>query len=70
MQEQFDTVSNIMLQDCTVDLKKKIQHWLPVKKGLEKQCRPRSDCFWKSSLASVNPVCYSYKHYVNSSSDS
>ena len=31
----------------------------------EKQHRPRSDCFWKSSLNRVFPVCYSDKHFVN-----
>ena len=31
-------------------------------KGLDKQCRPRSDCFWWCSLISVFPVCYSIKH--------
>ena len=32
-------------------------------KGLDKQCRPRSDCF----RSSVFPVCYSDKHFVHSS---
>ena len=36
-------------------------------KGLDKQCRPRSDCFWRSSLIRVLPVCCSDKHFVNSS---
>ena len=27
-----------------------------------KQCRPRSDCFWRSSLINVFPVCYYDKH--------
>ena len=27
--------------------------------GLSKQCRPRSDCFWRSSLIRVYPVCHS-----------
>ena len=27
--------------------------------SLFKQCRPRSDCFWRSSLIRVVPVCYS-----------
>ena len=39
--------------------------WLP--KGLDKQSRPRSDCFWRSSLIRVFPVSYSDKHFVNSS---
>ena len=34
-------------------------------KGLDKQLRLRSDCFW--SLTRVFPVCYSDKHFVNSS---
>ena len=34
---------------------------------LDKQCRPRSDCFW--SLIMVFPVCYSDKQFANSSSD-
>ena len=36
-------------------------------KGIDKQCRPRSDCFWRSSLIRVFSVCYSDKHFVNSS---
>ena len=40
------------------------------KRGLDKQCRPRSDCFWRSSLIRVFPVCYSDQHFVNSSFDS
>ena len=39
------------------------------KKGLGKQRRPRSDCFWRSSLIRVFPVCYSDKYFVNSSID-
>ena len=35
--------------------------------SLDKQCRPRSDCFFRSSLIRVFPVCYSDKHFVNSS---
>ena len=27
-------------------------------KGIVKQCRPRSDCFFRSSLIQVFPVCY------------
>ena len=33
----------------------------------DKQCRPRSNCFWRSSLIRVFPVCYSDKHFANSS---
>ena len=36
-------------------------------KGLEKQRRPSSDCFWRSSLIRVFPICYSDKHFVHSS---
>ena len=39
--------------------------WL--QKGLDKQPRPRSDCFWRSSLIRVLPVCYSDELSVNSS---
>ena len=38
-------------------------------KGLDKQCRPKLDCFWRSSLIKVFHVCYPDKHFVNSSSD-
>ena len=38
-------------------------------KGIDKQCRPRSDCFWRSSLIRVFHVCYSDNHYVNFSLD-
>ena len=37
------------------------------KKGLDKQHRLRLDCFQRSSLIRVFPVCYSDKHLVNSS---
>ena len=33
------------------------------------QCRPRSDCFFGSSLIRVYPVCYSNKNFVDSSPD-
>ena len=33
--------------------------------GLYKQARPRSDCFWRSHLIRVFPVCYSDKQFVN-----
>ena len=36
-------------------------------KGLDKQCRPRSDCFLRSSLIRIFPFCYSDRHYVSSS---
>ena len=38
-------------------------------KSLDKQPRPRSDCFRRSSLIRVFPVCYSDNHFVNSSPD-
>ena len=38
-------------------------------KGLDKEGRPRSDCFWRSSLILVFPVCYSDKQWVHSSRD-
>ena len=38
---------------------------LVCQKGLDKQFRPRSDC-WRSSLIRVFPVCYSDKHFWNS----
>ena len=38
-----------------------------LQKDIDKQCRPRSDCFWRSSLIRVFPVCYSDKHFVTSS---
>ena len=39
-------------------------------KVLDKQDRPRSDCFWRSSLIRVFPVCYSDKHFVRERSGS
>ena len=33
-------------------------------KGLAKQHRPWSDCFWRSSLIKVFPVCYSDNQFV------
>ena len=38
-------------------------------KCIDKQRRPRSACFWRSSLIRVFPVCYPDKHLVTSSSD-
>ena len=38
--------------------------------GLDKQGRSRSDCFWRSSLIVVFPICYPDNHFVNSSPDS
>ena len=34
--------------------------------GLDKR-RPRSDCFWSSSLIRILPICYSDKRFANSS---
>ena len=36
---------------------------------LDKQCIPRSDCFWRSSLILVGTVCFSDKHFGNTGSD-
>ena len=36
---------------------------MPGKNGLDKQRKPRSDCF--SSLIRVYAVCYSDKHFAN-----
>ena len=42
---------------------------VPCQKGIDKQCRAKSDCFfncfWRSSLIRVFPVCYCDKHFVN-----
>ena len=48
---------------------KKFGTQVACQKCLDKQCRPRSDCFWRSSLIRVCTVCYSDKHFVNSSPD-
>ena len=45
----------------------KIRTLVACQKGLDKQRRPRSDCFCRSSLIWVFTVCYSDKHFVNSS---
>ena len=34
-------------------------------KGIDKQCRPRSDCFWRRSPIRVCTACYSDKYFVN-----
>ena len=39
------------------------------KNGLDKQSRPGSDCFFRSSLIWVFHNCYSDMHFVNSSPD-
>ena len=38
-------------------------------KGLDKQSRPRSDCFWRSSLIRVFPVCYSDMQFMKFNPD-
>ena len=38
-------------------------------KSLEKQGRPRSDCFWRSILIGLFHVCFSDRHFVSSSPD-
>ena len=43
----------------------KFQTLVVCQRGLDKQCRHRSYRFWRSSLISVFPVCYSGKHFVN-----
>ena len=53
---------------CMVNILK-LQTLVACQKGLDKQTRPRSDCFWRSSLIRVFPVCYSDKKSVNSSSE-
>ena len=44
-----------------------IQTLVTCQKGINKLCRPRSDCF--CSLIRVFPVCYSDKYFMNSSTD-
>ena len=51
--------------DFTVNVLK-FRTLVAFQKGLDEQRRPRSDCFRRSSLIRVNPVCYSNKHFVNS----
>ena len=41
----------------------KFQTLVACQNGLDKHCRPRSDCLWRSNLI----VCYSDQHFVNSS---
>ena len=47
----------------------KLQTLVASQKGLDKQCRLRSDCFWISSLISLFPVCCSDMHFLISSHD-
>ena len=51
---------------CTVNVLK-FQTLVVSQKDPDKQWTPRSDCFCRSSLIRVFPVCYSDKHFVNSS---
>ena len=53
---QFDILTSILWTPTTVNVL-----------CLDKQCRPRSDCFFRSSLISIFPAWYSDKHFVNSS---
>ena len=48
-------------------LKFQTLHVVACQNCLNKQRRPRSDCFWRSSLIRVFSVCFSDKHFVNSS---
>ena len=43
----------------------KIQTLDACQKGMDKQCRTRSDCFFRSSLIRVFHVCYFDEHFVN-----
>ena len=65
-------------QDCTENNFISMNHMVIVlnfltlvacQNGLDKQCRPRSDCFWRSSLIWDFPIGCSEKHFVNSSHD-
>ena len=47
----------------------KFRTHIACKKCLDKQWRPRSDCFWRSSLIRVFPDCYSDNHFVDSKID-
>ena len=56
----WSTIFTLMTMACgslgiTVDVLK-FEHYLSVKNSLDKQCRPRSDCFFH--------VYYSNKHFV------
>ena len=60
-----------LLQSNTHDMVKVLKFWTLVASpnAIDKQCRPRSDCFWRSSLIRVFPVCYSDMYLVNPSPD-
>ena len=55
---------------CVQKMFSNSEHLLPTLYRLNTQCRSRLDCFFRSSLIRVFPVCYSDKHFVNSSPDS
>ena len=45
----------------------KFQTLVACQKGFDKQHRPKSDCFWRSTLTTVFSVCYSDKYSAISS---
>ena len=59
------------LQEKDVSMVSLLKFWTLVvcRNGLDKQHKPRSNCFWRRSLIMVFPVCYSDKHFVNFSLD-
>ena len=59
---------NLLSAVCKNQIRKyrkrsKILNTIVCQKSLDKQCRPRSDCFFRSSLIRVFPVCYSDEHF-------
>ena len=64
--QKFWTAPRDIMQIIMVNV---LKFWTLVacQKSLDNQGRPRSDCFWRSSLIRVFPVCYSGRHFVNSS---
>ena len=62
--KDYRKCSKILNTSCLL-----IMSWQTVQTQI-KSLRPRSDCFWRSSLIRVFPVCYSDKHFVNSNPDS
>ena len=57
-----------MTEASTIDA---VKFWTIIAcyKDLDKQHRPRSDCFWRSSLIRVFPVWYPDQRFVNSNLD-
>ena len=47
----------------------KFQTQVTCQKGIDTMGRPTSDCFWRSSLIRVFPVCFSDKNFVTSNPD-